>query len=59
MSPLVNFDVLNLVNGPVLLFVFAEDRGVVFKQDSTTFIKHHQLYLASVHKNNSKTHDKQ
>ena len=31
MAPFVNFDILNLVDCPVLLFVFAKDRGVVLE----------------------------
>lgn len=57
MPPFVNLDILYLINCPILLFVFAENTGMILVQDPHAFVDDHQLNFASVHKHYSKDED--
>jgi hypothetical protein len=57
MAPLVHLDVLDLLDGPLLLAVLAEDTCVIFVEDAAPLIQNYELHLASVHEDNSEDHD--
>ena len=59
MAPFVNFYILNLVYGPILHFVSAENWSVIFVEDAPGFVDNYHLYLSSMHKDYPESHDYQ
>ena len=57
MAPFVNFNILNLVNGPILNFMSAENWSIIFVKDAPWFIDNHHFDLSSMHIDYSEGHN--